>query len=270
MKKYLWIFLLIPSLCFSAAGDLETINGKVDTAITSIAGKAGTAIASICGKNYTDGDSAGDSCTGDLLFSWHAENVDVTVGTPAGCSVGDTTATANTEVSLSNVQAHDGTYSIKPTSASDYYSFSVSTEDIIKTDAGRVTGWIYNPAGNATNYVLTSYGNGSTDWIMIYLTNNNLRLSYRGSSTTQELVGPTNSITDDAWTYFVCSWSVTAVGGHYLRIGTSTDGSAPTNWTYHDTAITDLAVALASIRWGETQGAGYDHYIDEVKIYGVW
>jgi hypothetical protein len=64
MKKYLWILLLIPSLCFGAAGDLETIGGKVDTAITSIAGKAGTAIATICGKNYTDGDAAAAYCTG--------------------------------------------------------------------------------------------------------------------------------------------------------------------------------------------------------------
>jgi len=61
MKKLLWILLLIPSLCFSATGDIQTIGGKVDTAITSIAGKAGTAIATICGKNYTDGDS-GASC----------------------------------------------------------------------------------------------------------------------------------------------------------------------------------------------------------------
>lgn len=64
MKKYFWILLLIPSLCFSATGDLQTIGGKVDTAITSIAGKAGTAIATICGKNYTDGDAAAAYCTG--------------------------------------------------------------------------------------------------------------------------------------------------------------------------------------------------------------
>lgn len=64
MKKYFWILLLIPSLCFSATGDLETIGGKVDTAISTIAGVAGTTIATICGKNYTDGDSAA-SCPAD-------------------------------------------------------------------------------------------------------------------------------------------------------------------------------------------------------------
>lgn len=69
MKKYFWLLLLIPSLCFGAAGDIETIGGKVDTAITSIAGKAGTAIATISGKNYTDGDAAcaDTSCTGFLV-----------------------------------------------------------------------------------------------------------------------------------------------------------------------------------------------------------
>lgn len=76
MKKYLWIFLLLPSLCFSATGDLETIGGKVDTAITSIAGKAGTAIASISGKNYTDGDASGQDFTdafgSDTSANWTA------------------------------------------------------------------------------------------------------------------------------------------------------------------------------------------------------
>jgi hypothetical protein len=62
MKKYLWLLFLLPSLCFGATGDLQTIGGKVDTAITSIAGKAGTAIATISGKNYTDGDG-GLTCT---------------------------------------------------------------------------------------------------------------------------------------------------------------------------------------------------------------
>lgn len=69
MKKYFWLLLLIPSLCFGAAGDIETIGGKVDTAITSIAGKAGTAIATISGKNYTDGDCSNPvgTCTGFLV-----------------------------------------------------------------------------------------------------------------------------------------------------------------------------------------------------------
>lgn len=61
MKKLFWLLLIIPTLCWSATGDLESIGGKVDTAISTIAGKAGTGIATICGKNYTDGDAA--SCT---------------------------------------------------------------------------------------------------------------------------------------------------------------------------------------------------------------
>lgn len=71
MKKYFWIFLLLPSLCWPATGDLQTIGGKVDTAISTIAGKAGTAIATICGKNYTDGDAG---CTPTISYVAMAES----------------------------------------------------------------------------------------------------------------------------------------------------------------------------------------------------
>ena len=84
MKKYLWILLLLPSLCWSATGDLQTIGGKVDTAITSIAGKAGTAIATICGKNYTDGDAGcTPSASGTVLWGT------TTAGTGEGYTTAD-------------------------------------------------------------------------------------------------------------------------------------------------------------------------------------
>jgi hypothetical protein len=249
MRKIIPIILLlilIPALCMS--GTLQNAHRSV-----------------IAKKNASA--PAGDSCTGDLLFSWHAENVDLASET--GCSVGDTTATALSDVSLSTTQKHDGTYSIKPTSTSDYYEFAVSTEDIVKSDAGRITGWVYNPAGAGTNYIAFVRGDGNNT-ILIWYTTNTIRVSYKGNSTGQELAGPTNSITDDAWTYFEASWSVTAVSSHYLRLGTSSDGATPTNWTYHDTAITDMAVTPTSVRFGETQGEAFDHYIDTIKIYGVW
>jgi len=87
MKKYLWILLLLPSLCFGATGDLQTIGGKVDTAITSIAGKAGTAIATICGKNYTDGDAG---CTPTIAYVAMAESETpgTSIDKPTGTSDG--------------------------------------------------------------------------------------------------------------------------------------------------------------------------------------
>lgn len=208
------------------------------------------------------------SCTGDLLFCWSAESTTITSGTPAGCSIGDTSATAASAVELSATQAHTGTYSVKPTSTSDYYEVSVSTEDIAKSDAGRIEAWVYNPAGNATNYITMIRGDG-TNYILFYFINNAIRLSYRGNNIEQVFGGPA-TVSDDGWTFVVASWSVAAVSGHYMRLGTSTDGSTPTNWVYHDTAITDMTVTPTSIRIGEVQGTAFDHYIDDLKTYGVW
>lgn len=53
--KWLWILLLVPSICFGA-GEVATVGGKADSAIASVAGKTGTGIASICGKTYNDSD----------------------------------------------------------------------------------------------------------------------------------------------------------------------------------------------------------------------
>ena len=61
MKKLIFLFLLIPILCYGAAGDVASIGGKAVTAVASIDGKAGTAILTYMGKPYSDGDSV--ACT---------------------------------------------------------------------------------------------------------------------------------------------------------------------------------------------------------------
>jgi hypothetical protein len=105
MKKYLWILLLIPSLCWSATGDLQTIGGKVDTAITSIAGKAGTAIATISGKNYTDGDAANNTVDMSRGF----EIVETERSDTASWSETDTASLLD---DVDSTQAHSGTNSM--------------------------------------------------------------------------------------------------------------------------------------------------------------
>lgn len=70
------IFILIPSLCFSATGDTETVMGKTDTTISTIIGKAGTGIATIMGKNYTDGDGGGE-VAGRTIGAWDPDGVNI-------------------------------------------------------------------------------------------------------------------------------------------------------------------------------------------------
>jgi hypothetical protein len=89
------------------------------------------------------GGGGGDDCSGDLMFSWHMENTTVTSGTPAGCSDGDTTGSANGSVELSSTQVSDGTYSAKADAITEYYYFAVSSEDIVAVAEGKVILDIY-------------------------------------------------------------------------------------------------------------------------------
>ncbi len=251
-------------LDYTQPGDgIEATTGGADLA----------SISSAAVTNNSTQTASACSCTGTTLFCWDAESTTITSGTPAGCSVGDTSATAVSAVedilTVNQTYVHSGSHSVHPTSTSDYYELSVSTEDIVKSDAGRIEAWVYNPSGAAINAYAFVRGDG-TNSITIQYNNNTARAIYRGNNIAQELVGPTNSIVDDDWTFIVVSWSTTAVSGHYLRIGTSTDGSTPTNWTYHDTAITDMTVNPTSIRIGEVTGNAFDHYIDSVKILSEW
>jgi hypothetical protein len=84
------------------------------------------------------GGGGGDDCSGDLMFSWHMESTTVTSGTPAGCSDGDTTATANNSPTLSSTQTSDGTYSAYANASVEYYYFAISSEDLVAVAEGKV------------------------------------------------------------------------------------------------------------------------------------
>lgn len=271
MKKLLTIaLLLITATCF--AGDISTIAGKAIGSVSTIAGKAKTAIATVGGGGVPAVASStycGGGCSGAVLFCWGVSTNDTTITNSDGCSVGDTTATAASDISFSTTQAKYGTHSIKPTSTSDYYEFAVSSEDIVSSDAGRIEAWVYNPAGNASNTIVFVRGDG-TNTIYLDYANNKIRIQYRGNNLLQSVIHTSDTVVDDGWTFVVGSWSVAGVEGNYLRVGTSTDGSTPTNWVYGTTAITDMTVNPTSVRIGETAGTGYDHYIDAVKIYNTW
>lgn len=80
MKRLIVLFLFIPALVWS--GEVATINGVADSAITSIDGVAGTGIVSISGVDYDDGD-AGDSYT-DLVLFYRCEALQMGVGDTYG------------------------------------------------------------------------------------------------------------------------------------------------------------------------------------------
>lgn len=219
--------------------------------------------------------ASSDSCTGGLLFSWHAETTDVTTGGVSGgvnngCSAGDTTATANNNVELSTTQKSDGAKSIKITAATDHYSFGVSSSDIVSKAAGRFTGWIYMPNKNMRDILRVNFVEDVTNRyinVISYPTTSYLYISYTGSAHTT--CQTTEQMPTDEWVFVWASWSVAGVGGKTLRVGFSSDGTTPTNFVECTGALNDPGTP-AYVRFGDSDRNGYGHYIDNVKIYNAW
>lgn len=254
--------LLIPSLCWSATGDLQTIGGKVDTAITSIAGKAGTAIATVNGKNYTDGDSAGDSCTGNLKLShWCENNDDATVG--GGCSASEiykswTLAGAtydNTAGTFSN-----GSYSLKGNGYNDQATITNTGNWLANTTTGCVK-MSYKPTGSNSstlfefriddnNYIKGEYDD-STDKIVV---------KHDGAST---INSKTSTATFTDRTIIMLGWDASPAGGSQVLQVKVGDNAWETTSTYTFGTLTGtMATELIG-----TYGGNFYGNIDGVQIW---
>jgi len=82
---------------------------------------------------------SGETCSSSgLLFSWHCENTDVTLGIPCGCSMGDTTATSSGSPTLDSGLKYNGTYSVDSPDGNDAYYFDITNEDIFHFAEGKL------------------------------------------------------------------------------------------------------------------------------------
>lgn len=119
--------------------------------------------------------SGGDDCAGDIAMTWHMEDVDVTIGTPAGCSDYDTSATDMNGATLSTDQANDGTSSFLH-GPEDSYAFDVPNATI--EDTGTICQSVY--------VADWSVGTDFTRFFRIYIDDNDsiaLYWKYDGSAT---------------------------------------------------------------------------------------
>ena len=119
----------------------------------------------VTARKKVAGGNGCDDCSGTLKFSWHMENVDVTLGTPCGCSDGDTTATANDSITLSDTQEKDGTYSAYAADAGKYYSFTGSAEDLVDMDEALVIFWVYITTWAEDAHLFEVFGNANENEI---------------------------------------------------------------------------------------------------------
>ena len=251
MRKLLWLLILAPILA----------HGQI---LAPIFQKApGTAVVT-------------DSCTGGLVFSWHAENTDVTLGGVAGgvnngCSVGDTTATA-VGASLGTTYVKDGTYSVTSAGYNKNYTFTVSTEDLINHTAGTIDTWVY----------VTSFGSGAEIVSTIVDGSNYIRVRQETVSTEQHFriahdAGGTVRAAGDTitggfslntWYHIIAKWDYTAHGGNYLQICANTT-TGTTNCGVNTNALGTWAGTISTLNVGGVSSTATE-YVDNVKVYSSW
>jgi hypothetical protein len=222
------------------------------------------------------GGASADSCSGGLIFSWHGEDADVTVGTPTGCSAGDETGTASSGATISSTQKKDGSNSVSIPTSSDYYSFTLSSSDIFNDDAGTVDFWIYMDTHSNHGGILRFQETAGTDEIYIRMEesggNDELQVWHEGNSVERTAYTSVGPITEDTWYHVIVKWdTVSAHGGNYLSIcADTTNGTTNcgTNASQPSSLSDDSGTLVIGDFAGWNGGDGY--YLDLFKIYDSW
>lgn len=256
MKKLIILLILLPSLCF--AGALQEKQRQV-----------------IAKKNSASAST--DSCTGTLLFSWHMENTDVTLGGVAGgvnngCSVGDTTATL-TSATISTTQKNDGSKSLSCGARNYFAAFDISSEDIIKHAAGTIDIWVYVDTFASGSPIVYAYIDASNVIKLHTITSgtNQFRLTHKAGGTERAATtAVSGGLTEDTWYHIIAKWDETVHTADYLNIcADGTNGT--TNCGAGTSALGTWAGDLTALRIGDPNlVTGIATFIDNIKIYSTW
>lgn len=212
-----------------------------------------------------------DSCTGALLFSWHMENDDVTLGGVAGgvnngCSDNDTTATRASAAAISDTQAQDGTYSLSCPTALDNAAFSIPTG--FSTNTGTVVLYVYVTTFFSDATLFRAYVDAQ-NYISIILktsTTSQIRGVHMAGNTARLATSTYNGgIPSNQWLKVIFKWSNTAVSGKYLSltIDDANEGSATL-------ALGSWEGSLSTMVIGEVHGNAAAFFLDDIKVYNTW
>jgi hypothetical protein len=212
----------------------------------------------------TSSGGGDDVCTGGLLLSWHMETTNVLGGSPAGCSVGDTTVAVYAgSPAISSATRSDGTYSARFPSATSLYAFSVATTgDLAKPGAGTLVFDAYFTTLASGGGSVVKWGDSSNS-VDFYLLNagGTVYLNYTGGGTQRSAV-IASAFRPQTWQRVIGRWSMTSVGGKYLRLTI-------------DTATGEGSTALTTMSWIPTTfyvgaGGGGGVHVDNLQLYDAW
>jgi hypothetical protein len=215
--------------------------------------------------------ATGDSCTDGLLFSWHCEDLDVTVGTPKGCSAGDTTGSAASGAVIA-AGGTDGSNYLNIPTAGDYVDFTISSRDIADDRYGTLTFDLY----------IDTFSNGEAyGWIRDSATGDMIRFSMLNATNYQVCVryskaaAPASDITictsnadlqEDTWYSVTVKWTTADVNPNlYIVVdGHGTAGSSNTN-------LNTFTNGPDTLRFGDVYGSNPGPVkFDNIKIYNSY
>lgn len=203
------------------------------------------------------------------------EDTTVTSGSPAGCSVGDTTGTkvGDAGTVLSTTQKQDGSKAAYIATGEDGFDFGwdSSTSAIVNTSSGKVDFWFYT-TNDANAGDLWSMGIDAGNRIWIFIDANKyvcITHNAGGTGSTARTSFPVYA--SDGWYHVVCQWDATAHGGLYTRCGcdqTDGTGNSADNGT---NALGTWSGTSGTMRVGDRYvGSTGPTYIDNLKVYNAW
>ncbi len=258
MKRFTIMLCLLASAAYGVDVRLGPISGLTWT------GSGSTRVATW---------AAGAAVDPTLLFEWHCETNDVTLGTPAGYSVGATVGTVvNTPAWSTNAQ--DGTYSLYADGNNDRVNFTWTNSaatGILKIESGTID-FYFNPDTHAGT-ILFYLGSSGSDRLYATLdANRYVALNHVAGGTVRSARTKLSVWTSNTWYHAKCRWDTTAHGGNYIQVTCdTTNGEANAELGTGTSALgTWAGVNSGVLKIGDADGNNVKVRLDNIKVYNVW
>jgi len=205
-----------------------------------------------------------DDCSGDLKFSWHCEDLDVTNDSPCGCSDGDETGAVAGSASISGTQYYDGDESLCCPSNSDDVTFTVSSDDLVNDAEGKLAFRIYIDTFNNQDTVFKAAKDADNELsVKMQGDSSNIDFVFRYEYATTVVYATADSDRgEDAWMYVEIVWKEQAGNDMQIKVCDS-DGTSNCTTQIEDNDFSACG-NVTSARFGHG-----DVYMDKIEIYGT-
>jgi hypothetical protein len=206
--------------------------------------------------------SEGGGGGGSILFEWHMEDADVTAGTPAGQSAGDTTASITGATFVTDPK-QDGTYSLYP--ANPNYGAEFDAAALYSASEGTIQFYcIINPHLADPTPVRIRFNTDNNNRINLDFANTDaIRARYVGGGTTVSATSSNGSIVDGQWHKITVRWRATGDPNLSITVDDGSEGTSNTDLPTFSSAPNLLFIGNGSTTDGEM-------HVDNITIWDTW